>query len=138
MEDTRPIGMHIHGLWFLSPREALQLLQEGALLVDLRIDELLEMKAFSVPEQVHLAFPINADQARDLPKDKWLILADSSGVYTKNAAAALLALGFERIACLNGGMLAWDQEGMPLSTDPAALLSGACPCVLRPRKGRST
>jgi rhodanese-related sulfurtransferase len=133
MENTRPLGMHIQGLWFLSPREALQLLQEGALLVDLRIDELVEMKAFSVPSQVRLAYPVRADQARDLPKDKLLILADSTGVYTKGAATSLQALGFERIACLNGGMLTWDQEGMPLATDPAALLSGACPCVLRPR-----
>ena len=137
MESTLPIGMHIQGLWFLSPREALQVLQEGALLVDLRLDELFEMKAFSVPSQVRLEYPVMAEQAAELPKDRLLILADSSGVYTKGAAAVLKALGFERIACLNGGMLAWDQEGLPLATDPAALLNGPCPCVLRPRKALS-
>jgi hypothetical protein len=39
------------------------------------------------------------------------------------------------VACLNGGMLLWDQEGLPVVTDAAALLHGECPCVLRPRKG---
>jgi len=137
MEETHPLGMHLQGLWFLSPREALQALLQGALLVDLRMDELFEMKAFSVPSQVRLGYPVMADQAAALPKDRLLILADSSGVYTKGAAAALQALGFEQIACLNGGMLAWDQEGLPLATDPSALLHGACPCALRPRKDLS-
>ena len=131
MDSTRPVGMHIQGLWFLSPREALQVLQEGALLVDLRIDELFEMKAFSVPSQVRLGYPVMAERTVELPKDRLLILADSSGVYT------LQALGFEQIACLNGGMLAWDQEGLPLATDPEALLNGPCPCVLRTRKALS-
>ena len=44
--------------------------------------------------------------------------------------------GFAQVACLNGGMLLWDQEGLPVVTDAAALLYGPCPCVLRPRKGR--
>jgi len=137
MEQSRPLGLHIQGLWFLAPREALPFLQQDALLVDLRMPELIEMKAFSVPSQVRLGYPILAGQAAELPKDRLLILADSSGVYTKGAAAALQALGFERIACLNGGMLAWDQDGLPLATDPAALLYGACPCSLKPTKDRS-
>ena len=137
MPGTRSIGMVVQGHWFLSPRDALQVLQEGALLVDLRIDELFEMKSFSVPSQARLAYPVRADQAAQLPRDRLLILADSSGVYTKGAAAALQALGFDQIACLNGGMVAWDQEGMPLLTDPATLLNGGCPCVLRPGKHRS-
>lgn len=136
MAATRPSGLHIQGLWFLSPREAFQVLQEGAVLVDLRTDELMAMKAFSVPSQVRLGYPVQAAQALELPKDRLLVLADSSGVYTKAAAAALQALGFNQLACLNGGMLAWDQEDLPLATDPAALLHGACPCSLRPRTVR--
>ena len=72
----------------------------------------------------------------DLPMDRLLVLADSSGVYTKGAAAQLRALGLSNIACLNGGMLAWDQAGMPLETDPDALLHGECACVMRARKDR--
>ena len=136
MEETRKPGLVIQGIWFLAPGEALRACQQDALLVDLRSDELVEMKAFSVPSQVRLSYPVVADQTVELPKDRLLILADSSGVYTKGAAAALQALGFERIACLNGGMLAWDQAGLPLATDPAALLYGACPCALKPGKQR--
>lgn len=134
MENARRSGMLIQGLWFLSPREALQALQQGALLVDLRSDELAGMKAFAVPEFVHLPHPVLSRHAPELPKDRLLVLADSSGVYTKGAAAELRAIGFDRVACLNGGMLAWDQEGLPVETDPAAILQGECACVMRSRK----
>jgi len=138
MAAPRGSGMIVQGLWFLSPAEALPLLQSGAVLVDLRSDQLREMKAFLVPGLVSLPHPVDPALARTLPGDRLLILADSSGVYTRAAAAALEALGFRQLACLNGGMLAWDEAGLPLATDPATLLQGDCACVLRSRKDRAT
>ena len=134
MENGRRRGLTIGGLLFLSPREALQEAEAGAVLVDLRSEELAGMKAFRVPELVHLPHADLPARLGELPKDRLLVLADSSGVYTKGAAAVLRAAGFERIACLNGGMLAWDQEGLPLATDPDALLQGECACIMQSRK----
>ena len=136
MENALHAGRMVQGLWFLGPREALQALQEGALLVDLRSDELFEMKAFEVPALVHIPRELLEEAAPELSKDRLLVLADSSGVYTKGAAAILTALGFTQISCLNGGMLAWDQAGMPTTTDPEALLHGECACVMKARKDR--
>ncbi|WP_306601220.1 rhodanese-like domain-containing protein [Geothrix sp. 21YS21S-2] len=132
-KEAAQAGRVIQGLRFLAPGEALEALRRGALLVDLRMDELVAMKAFDVPEQIHICHSDLAGHLAGIPRDRLLILADSSGVYTKAAAATLRAAGIERIACLNGGMLAWDDAGLPLATDPAALLYGACPCVLKPR-----
>ncbi|MDP2875245.1 MAG: rhodanese-like domain-containing protein [Holophaga sp.] len=137
MSGSHTPGMIIQGICFLAPQEALEVLQQGAVLLDLRSDELVEMKAFSVPEIIYLPHITLAEHAADLPKDRLLILADSSGVYTKGAATTLKALGFDKIACLNGGMIAWDQANMPLVTDPDALLHGDCACVMRSKKDRS-
>ena len=128
-------GMVIAGLRFLAPKDALAALNEGAVLVDLRLDELAEMKAFQVAETIRIPHEELAGLLSELPKDRPLLLADSAGVYTKEAAHLLLDHGFTQVACLNGGMLLWDQEGWPVTTDAAALLQGQCPCVLRPRKG---
>jgi rhodanese-related sulfurtransferase len=130
------LGMTIQGLWFLSPKEFQRILPQNPLLVDLRMEELVAMKTFDVPEWVHLPHDQLAEGMADLPKDRLLVLADASGVYTKAAARELLAHGFERIACLIGGMLMWDQEGYPVRTDPDLLLNGQCPCVLKSRKPR--
>lgn len=129
-------GLVIQGLRFLAPQDALAVLAGGAVLVDLRLDELAEMKAFKVPETIRIPHEELAGLLSGLPTDRPMLLADSAGVYTKEAAHLLLDHGFTEIACLNGGMLLWDQEGLPVVTDAAALLHGECPCVLRPRKGR--
>lgn len=129
-------GMVIQGLRFLAPKDALATLNEGAVLVDLRLDELVEMKAFQVRETIRIPHEELPGLLSELPTDRPLLLADSAGVYTKEAARLLLDHGFTQVACLNGGMLLWDQEGWPVTTDAAALLHGECPCALRPRKGR--
>ncbi len=134
MSGTEADGMRIGGLWFLAPAEALVRLRDGALLVDLRAEELVAMKRFQVPETVWIPHLQLAEHLQVLPRERLLVLADSSGVYLRAAAALLQEQGFSRVACLNGGMLAWDQGGLPVDTDPARLLAGACPCVLRSRR----
>ena len=129
-------GMVIQGLRFLGPKEALSALQDGALLVDLRTDDLVETKAFRVPEAIHLPHQELPGLLSELPVNRPLLLADTSGVFTKEAAHLLLEHGFSDVACLNGGMLAWDQEGLPLVTDPEAILHGECACVMTSRKKR--
>ena len=129
-------GMVIQRLRFLDPKEAFEALQDGALLLDLRSDDLVEMKAFRVPETIHIPHRTLPRLLSELPNDRPLLLADTSGVYTKEAAHILLDHGFADLACLNGGMLAWDQEGLPLDTDPEAILHGECACVMTSRKKR--
>ncbi len=136
MEESHRPGMVVQGIRFLAPGEALEALREGALLVDLRSDYLIEMKAFAVPDIRHIPHTDLPERLPELPRNRLLILADSSGVYTRGAAGVLGAAGFQDVACLNGGMLAWDQAGLPLVTDPETILQGECACVMRSRKDR--
>jgi rhodanese-related sulfurtransferase len=126
-------GMVIAGLRFLSPREAYEAVGAGALLVDLRADYLIAMKAFSVFEILCIPHRELAQRYEEIPKGRPLVLADSSGVYTKDACAFLQAQGYDEVACLSGGILDWDERGMPTATDADALLHGDCACVMRPR-----
>jgi rhodanese-related sulfurtransferase len=137
METSRQPGLVVDGIRFLAPREALEACAQGALLVDLRIEELVDMKAFQVPEWVNIPHRQLRGQAGALPKDRLLVLADASGVYVREAAAVLASLGYEQVAGLNGGMLHWDQANLPVGTDPGNLLYGPCPCALKPAKGRA-
>ena len=130
LENNAPIP----GLRFLAPQDALAELQSGAALVDLRSDDLAEMKAFAVPSIFHIPHRTLATCISELPKDRLLVLADSSGVYTKTAARLLHDNGFTRIACLDGGMLAWDEASMPLNADPDSMMYGECSCVMRSQK----
>ncbi len=126
-------GLMAGGLRFLAPADAYEILAaRRALLVDLREDYLVAMKRFLVPDIACVRHDLMAELAATVPQDRALILADSAGVYTKEAARFLRSQGYGNVACLNGGMLAWDQAGMPVATDTGALLHGDCACVMRP------
>ncbi|MBK8790983.1 MAG: rhodanese-like domain-containing protein [Holophagaceae bacterium] len=120
--------MVIQGLRFLAPKEALNSLQGGALLVDLRTDDLVEMKAFHVPEAIHIPHRELPGLLSELPSDRPLLLADTSGVFTKDAAHLLLDHGFTDVACLNGGCSPGTRRAFPYDTDPEAIPSmGSAP-----------
>jgi arsenate reductase (thioredoxin) len=127
----------VPGLRFLSPKDANAELQAGASLVDLRSDDLVEMKSFSVPSVYHIPHRTLESCLIELPQDRLLILADTSGVYTKAAARLLMEHGFNRVACLDGGMLAWDDAKMPMNTDPDSMMYGECSCVMRSQKSKT-
>ncbi len=127
-------GMVIQGLRFLAPGEALAALNAGALLLDLRSEDLVAMKRFQVPQSLHIPHRELPDRLPEIPRDRDLVVADTSGVFLRQAAAVLTERGFGRLAFLNGGMLAWDQQGFPVETDPEALLQGECACVMKSRK----
>ncbi len=125
-------GLRTGGVVHLSPREALADLERGALLVDVREDYLVAMKAFAVPGVIELPFSRFASGCDSLPRDRPLILADAVGLYSREAAALLQARGFTDVASLNGGISRWEDERLPLHADPANLLQGGCACRLRP------
>lgn len=128
-------GLFIQGLTFLAPAEAQEALATGALLLDLRSEDLWAMKRFAVPEALHIPHRELPQRIAEVPAGRRLVLADSSGVFLRAAAALLQARGFDQVACLNGGMLAWDQAGLPVDTDAGALLHGECACVMKSKKG---
>lgn len=53
------------------------------------------------------------DAARDWPRDGELIIVCRSGGRSTNAAQQLTALGFEHVINMAGGMLAWNDAGLP-------------------------
>lgn len=55
-------------------------------------------------------------RASSLPKNKPIIVVCANGRGAGKAAAQLKAKGFEKVHTLNGGVQAWQQAGLPLST----------------------
>jgi rhodanese-related sulfurtransferase len=126
-------GLLIAGMVHLSGKEALAELRNGALLVDLRMPIETDYKKFDVPEVLYIPAPeFNARQG-ELPKDRPMIIADSVGLGSKAAVRDLTARGFANAANLNGGILDWERDGMPIKIDNSKKLSGSCTCRLKPQ-----
>ncbi len=127
-------GLAIGGMVHLSGREALEAARNGALFVDLRLEIETDYKKFDVPEVLYVQAEELESRISDIPKDRPVIVADSVGLRSKAAVESLMGKGYANVANLNGGILDWEHDGLPIVIDPNKQLSGSCTCRLRPRK----
>ncbi len=108
----------------VSTMQAVQLINQGALVLDLRAREAFDAghigEARSVP-----AAELGA-QIESLQKwrDKPVLVYCDSGVTSAGAARTLMKNGFTRICNLDGGMNAWVKDNLPLARAAAGRKAG--------------
>ncbi len=122
----------------LSPREASGCCAEGAIILDVREEYINQFKGFSAPVVIQIPLRQLESEYSRLPKDKLIIVADSSGLHSKEAIALLKGKGFTQLANLAGGFVEWERDGMPCVRDKSQQLSGSCACQLRAREKGNT
>ncbi len=105
---------YLHRPRTLTAPEAVDLLQQGALMVDVR--GYPEWRSSHVPGALHL--PVGEIPARweELPEDRLLITFCTGGIVSAAAANLLAEMGFES-ANLSRGLIEWRSIG-------GALVSG--------------
>ena len=119
----------------ISPREAFELVKKGALIVDVREENLRSFKTFDVAEIIFCPKSKLAEEYENLPSDRYMIFADTVGLRSKEAVIFMKEKGFEKIANMAGGIVDWERDGLPLKTNIEERLSGSCMCQLKPREG---
>lgn len=97
----------------LLPSQAAPLVRSGrALLVDVRErEEWLEAR---IPGALHVPLGELAARLRELPRDRKLVLQCRSGNRSRAAAELLLQSGFSDVANLEGGIVGWARDGLPV------------------------
>lgn len=127
-------GFASAGFLNLSAAEAFaEVTEGGAIIVDVREERLTGYKNFDVPRLIHMPKSKLECDHINLPRNIPLIIADSVGLRSHEVMEFLKSRGFENIANLAGGIVDWEQEGLPLRVDISEQLSGSCVCQLRPR-----
>ncbi len=105
----------LNGLIKVSPQEAVRLMNDGALVVDIRPED--EYKKGHIKKAVHLPFTKVGPQAEKVlgrHKQKPLLVVDAHG-YQEVAAGSMLAKqGFAPVHYLAGGLAAWQEAKLPL------------------------
>ena len=92
----------------ITADEAIELANEGALLVDVR--EQWEWDRGHAPQAVHMPMSSFADSISQLPDDADILLICHSGQRSLTVASALADAGYRAVDVL-GGMTAWEQSG---------------------------
>jgi rhodanese-related sulfurtransferase len=103
--------VHFENLAEVSATEAVTLVEQGAVLLDVR--ELDEWEAGRAPQAVHL--PMSQLQARagEIPTDRTIVCVCHVGGRSAMVADALNRNGWEAVN-LTGGMDAWASAGLPV------------------------
>ena len=101
----------------LTAAEAVAMLREGALLLDVR--EMEEWNAGHAPEAIHLPLGDLAAQIQRVDRSTPIVIICRSGRRSDAAAAALRNAGYDAYN-FSGGMHAWQQAGGAVLT-PAGL-----------------
>ncbi len=127
--------MLYEGIKSVTPREAYQLNQEGAaIIIDLREHDYTDFKIFDVPDVLNFPQSVIRQRYDKLPGNTLLILADSSGLRSREIAFFLKERGLKEVATMAGGFVEWERDQLPVKVDINQRLSGACACQLKPRE----
>jgi len=104
----------------VGPTDAVRLMNQGALLVDVRSKA--EFDGGHIIDARHVPQDAEAESAETLKrfKDKVVITCCETGMRSGAAARALKAQGFSKVVNLRGGLQAWRAENLPLVKDGAA------------------
>jgi rhodanese-related sulfurtransferase len=99
----------------LSAMQAVRLMNQGALVLDLRAKESFE--AGHIGDARNVPAAELAAQAETLKKwrDKTVITYDDSGSGGATGARTLMKLGFKQVFNLEGGLNAWVKDNLPLA-----------------------
>lgn len=113
----------------VDPGTSLLKLKTGALLVDVRRQKEVNELTYAVTEYMHIPLKQLESRWTEIPKDKALILACRSGRRSLKAAYFLQNQGVEQVFNLQGGILKWVENGLPIkgSIDKLSGVKG-CDC----------
>jgi rhodanese-related sulfurtransferase len=103
----------------LSAMQAVRLMNQGALVLDLRAKESFD--AGHIGDARNVPAAALESQAESLKKwrDKTVITYCDSGVSGAGAARTLAKLGFTKVFNLEGGLNAWIKDNLPLAKTAA-------------------
>ena len=128
-------GFISHGVLNLAPAESYELCKRGAIIVDVREDYLNSFKMFKVPDLLYMPFSELKKSYNQLTHDIPLIFADAVGLKSREGVLFMNAHGYDNVANMAGGIVDWERDGLPLTTDISNRLSGSCICQLKKREG---
>jgi rhodanese-related sulfurtransferase len=99
----------------LSATQAVRLMNQGALVIDLRSKELYDAGHIVDARNVPVGEIESQAEALKKWRDKHVITYCDSGADGAGAARTLMKLGFAKVFNLQGGLNAWVKDNLPLT-----------------------
>ncbi|MBS3807515.1 MAG: rhodanese-like domain-containing protein [Bacteroidales bacterium] len=119
----------LNGVRHISASGAHGLLQEQkAILIDVRRTNEVEVEHVSLPGVMLYPMEQIIDHLQDIPGGQLVIVMDSRGERGTKVARLLNMQGFRQVANLDGGLVQWKNEGLPVENILPDACGGCCGC----------
>ncbi|MDA3894066.1 MAG: rhodanese-like domain-containing protein [Salinivirgaceae bacterium] len=118
----------------ISAKNAFELCQKSGVILDIRMPYLTLFKKFDVKNLLYIPFNKLKVEFKNIPTHVPVIIADSTGVKSREAIKLLMQQEYTNTAILGGGFVEWERDGLPVILDIKNRLSGSCMCQLKPKK----
>jgi len=99
----------------VSPQELIRLMNQGALVLDLRPAEQYQAGHLAGARQMSGEQILKASDTLRKHKEKPVVVYDDGGSLGASAVRQLAAQGFTRVFSLRGGLAAWRADNLPVS-----------------------
>jgi len=97
-----------------SPREACAAYILGSVIVDVRDDKPADSKTLDVKRVILMPFSELDQRFSELSATQPIVLLSYIGIKGKQAAKFLVEKGYQDVVILDGGLTAWEEEGLPV------------------------
>jgi rhodanese-related sulfurtransferase len=105
---------HAQGATTIAPNEAIRMMNEGAVLVDVRNANQYKDGHIAGARNIPGDQIADGTKALDKLSGKSLIMCCENGATGGAAARTLARAGFKNVFSLRGGLAAWRQENLPV------------------------
>lgn len=104
----------------ITSNEAFRLINEGALLVDVREMDEVKQTSFLIEGIENIPFSTFDDNYYVIPQNREIVIACHIGMRSLRAAQFLTIQGWDeaKIFSMDGGMEAWKKAGLPVKSAP--------------------
>jgi rhodanese-related sulfurtransferase len=99
----------------VSPQDLIRLMNQGALVLDLRTQEQFQTGHLAGARQMSGEQILKAADTLKKHKEKLVVVYDDTGSLGAAAVRQLTAQGFTKAFALRGGLTAWRADNLPLS-----------------------
>jgi rhodanese-related sulfurtransferase len=99
----------------VSPQQLIRLMNQGALVLDLRPAEQYQAGHLTGARQMSGEALLSAGDTLKKHKEKTVVVYDDNGSVSSSAVRQLAAQGFTRAFTLRGGLAAWRADNLPVS-----------------------
>jgi len=115
----------VQGLAALSAMQAVRLMNQGALVIDLRGKDAFDAGHIGEARNVPASELESSAESLKKWRDKTVITYCDSGISGAGAVRTLTKLGFTKVFNLEGGLNAWVKDNLPLTKTAAGGKSGS-------------